>query len=137
MYMLCYFSVIKAEIAIMHRGPPEEQDLLINDPRHLTNIFTRKITKWSSSGEKITVFVKPLNSIEHKMFVINWLGITNYRYKKLLQQNTFSGYASKVKIIQSDEHMILVISSTPNSIGYTNDIMVLNDDSNITIININ
>lgn len=119
--------------AIVHSAPPEEQ-ISKHEPLRLTNIFTRSTTKWRSNGARITVFIRPINSIEHKLFVFQWLHLTNYRYKKLLQQNTFSGIASNVKTVQSDEHMLIIITATPNSIGYVGDYMVLNDDSKLTFI---
>lgn len=128
-------SVRSADIVI-HTAPPSE-NIQSNDTRLLANIFTRKITRWLSNGQKITVFTRPLNSIEHKLFVIYWLGLTHYRYKKLLKQNTFSGAASSVKTITSDEIMLLTITKTPNSIGYISKFMVLNNDSTITYISIN
>lgn len=123
---------VQSEVVI-HTAPVEEK-LVTPETFKLTNIFTRKITKWSTNGARIIVFIRPINSIEHKLFVMRWLGVTNYRYKKLLQQNTFSGAASNVKIIISDEQMMITIKSTPNSIGYVGDSTVLNDDSKITII---
>jgi len=118
---------------VIHTAPPAEK-LTATQTFKLTNIFTRKTTKWVSTGAKITVFIRPINSIEHKLFVLQWLNLSNYRYKKLLQQNTFSGISSSVKTIISDEQMMIIIKSTPNSIGYVGDYMVWNDDSEITII---
>lgn len=128
--LLVYWSALANAADVIHTAPISE-DLRSTDVRELKGIFTRKITRWRVSGENIVVFVKPLNSVEHKEFVIEWLGLTNYRYKKLLKQNIFSGTASSVKIIRSDEQMLLVISVTPNSIGYISNYMVWNNDSTI------
>lgn len=125
---------VGAEV-IVHSAPTEER-LSASQSLKLTNIFTRNTTKWSSTGARITVFIRPINSIEHKTFVLQWLNLTNYRYKKLLQQNTFSGTASNVKTIYSDEQMMVIIKTTPNSIGYVGDYMVWNDDSEIAFITI-
>lgn len=121
--------------AVAHTAPSEEQ-LDAAQVYKLTNIFTRNVTKWETNGARITVFIRPINSIEHKTFVLQWLNLTNYRYKKLLQQNTYSGVASNVKTIYSDEQMIVIIKTTPNSIGYVGDYMVVNDDSDITFITV-
>lgn len=134
MWLVVISHHVRAE-AIVHTAPPEER-LDASQAYKLTNIFTRHVTKWETTGDRITVFIRPINSIEHKTFVLRWLNLTNYRYKKLLQQNTFSGAASNVKTIRSDEQMIIIIKSTPNSIGYVGDYMVLNDDSKITVITV-
>jgi ABC-type phosphate transport system substrate-binding protein len=120
---------------VVHKAPTNET-LDAYDIHKLTDIFTRKLIRWEADGGKITVFVYPLNSITHKAFVFEWLGLTNYRYKKMLQQNTFSGYASSVRIVSSDEQMMLTITTTPNSIGYISNYMVFNNDSKISIISI-
>jgi len=123
-------NVVFSADAIVHTAP-EHEIIEATDTPFLINIFTRKTTRWISNGDKIVVFIRPINSIEHKTFVLDWLGVTNYRFKKLLKQNTFSGRASSVKIIKTDEQMMFIINNTPNSIGYVGDHMVYNNDSNI------
>lgn len=128
-------SVVLSADVVVHTAPADE-NIQPTDTFLLADIFTRKTTRWESSGQKITVFTRPHNSIEHKLFVMDWLQLTNYRYKKLLKQNTFSGNSSSVKIITSDEIMILIVAKTPNSIGYISNNMVLNYDSTVTYISI-
>lgn len=90
----------------------------------LIAIFTKSKMFWNS-GEKITVYIKPINSLEHLIFVSEWLGISAYRYKKLLENNVYSGNSSGVIEVNSDEAMLLAVYSTPNSIGYLNNGTVL------------
>ena len=96
------------------------------EPQTLVSIFTRKMI-FFGNGKRIHVFVKPINSIEHNSFLFQWLGISTYRYKKLLNVQVYSGKNSNVKEVHSDAEMLMVLSSTPYSIGYmTNGDIVYN-----------
>ena len=100
----------------------------------LKAIFTRKTTFWDG-GKRITVFIKPMNSIEHSVFLTNWLGMTKYRYKKLLNINIYSGRNTNVKIVDSDAEMLLALQSTPFAVGYLTDgALVYNIDGEIKLI---
>jgi len=102
----------------------------------LRSIFTRKRTFWSD-GKRITVFIKPVNSIEHNLFLTSWLGMTKYRYKKLLNIHIYSGRNTNVKTVSSDTEMLLALRSTPYSIGYmTNGSLVysIEKESDLVVI---
>jgi len=86
----------------------------------LKAIFTRKRMFWGN-GERIHVFIKPVNSIEHRLFLTQWLGITTYRYKKLLKVQLYSGRNSGVQIVNSDQQMMVSLLQTPYAIGYMAD----------------
>lgn len=85
----------------------------------LVHIFTRKTMFWSD-GHKIKVFTKPTDSIEHKLFSISILGLTPYKYRMMLDSVIYSGVNTPVIEVNSDEEMILKVSTTPYSIGYLN-----------------
>ena len=91
-------------------------------------IFTRKRVFWSN-GERIHVFTKPVNSVEHRMFLNQWLGISTYRYKKLLNVQKYSGRNTGVQIVNSDNEMVVSLKNTPYAIGYVgNGVIVQNID---------
>lgn len=99
----------------------------------LLPIFTKKQKYWPN-GEKITVFIKPINSVEHSIFALEWLGMSVYRYKKILKKQIYSGQTSSVIVVMSDTEMIRSILTTPFSIGYLTDgtlLYVLNDSNDI------
>lgn len=101
-------------------------------------IFTRKQKTWNT-GENIIVYIKPINSIEHSIFLSEWLGVSRYRYKKILNKQLYSGKSNGVKEVTSDEEMLIAITTTPYSIGYLFDGTLLysyvNDNNeNIIII---
>lgn len=83
----------------------------------LLPIFTKKQKYWTN-GEPITVYIKPINSIEHMIFITEWLGISKYRYKKMLKKQIYSGKSNSVKEVMSDEEMVQAVLDTPYSIGY-------------------
>ena len=83
----------------------------------LLQIFTKKQRFWSD-GSKIVVFIKPINSIEHKYFVSIWLGVPLSRYKSMLESEVYAGTSTGVNEVKSDSEMYIQVSTTPNSIGY-------------------
>lgn len=98
----------------------------------IQRIFTRKVTKWPD-GTNITVFIKPVISMEHKEFVYKILKISPFYYQQLLEQQTFSGKASSVVEVQSDSQMHRKITSIEGSIGYVN-YEIYKDNKKVIII---
>ena len=97
----------------------EDLDSITLDRFALQKIFTKKITKWPD-GRGIMVFIKPFNSIEHRDFVLNVLGISVYTYQQMLETQVYSGYASTVIEVLNDKQMIMKVENTPGAIGYIN-----------------
>jgi ABC-type phosphate transport system substrate-binding protein len=92
----------------------------------IQRIFTRKETHWSN-GDNITVFIKPIDSIEHRNFVTNVLNMTMYRYQQSLENITYTAAATPVIEVSSDVKMMNAIHTHPGSIGYVNYDLVVND----------
>lgn len=113
-FLLLVSSLVYSDTKIVYSA---EDDFVNMDAITMRHIFTRKITKWSN-GKEITVFTRPFDSIVHKNFVWEWFQLTNYKYKRLLKSRTYTGEESGVKIVSSDEEMLLKVSLTPFSIGY-------------------
>jgi ABC-type phosphate transport system substrate-binding protein len=107
---------------------PSEYNKLLRDKLMVSYIFTRKVTKWET-GEKITVFTKPLDSIEHRYFLNQWLNMTSGKYRRELEGQTYSGRATGVKEVNTDEEMMVMVIQTPASIGYLNYGVILHDKS--------
>ena len=101
----------------------------------LIKIFTRKKIFWSD-GSKITVFVKPLDSLEHKIFTINILNLTPYKFKSMADAIVYSGSNNPPIEIGSDEEMMLRLANTPNSIGYVNYSIMVNGTHGLISIKI-
>lgn len=99
----------------------------------LLNIFTKKHRYWSD-GSRIIVFIKPINSIEHKFFVREWLGVSPTKYNEMLESSVYSGEATNVTEVTSDEQMMIAISQTPNSIGYIDNKVLVRGERNVKIL---
>lgn len=82
-------------------------------------IYTRSVTHWAD-GLPIRVYSKPLDSLEHRDFVMNVLQLSPYRYKTLLEEKTFAGKATGVIELLSDEEMKTKVEVVPAAIGYIN-----------------
>ncbi len=94
-------------------------------------IFTRRETRWSN-GDSIIVFIKPMDSIEHRNFVSNTLNMTLYRYQQSLETYTYTARALPVTEVANDQQMLTAINTHPGAIGYVNYQLVMNNKT-ITI----
>lgn len=100
------------------------------DHHDLVNIFTRKKVHWAD-GHKITVFIKDSESIEHKMFIMDVLNLTPYKYKTLVDTVVYSGENTPAIELSNDADMMRRLYNTPYSIGYFNYTIVINDSTGI------
>lgn len=100
----------------------------------IIQIFTKKKKFWEN-GDKISVYIKPQNSIEHKLFVIDVLKLSPFSYKRMLESITYSGLNIPPIEVNSDEQMLTLIADTPNAVGYINHTVYIKhlDDTIIAI----
>jgi hypothetical protein len=93
----------------------------------IEDIFLLKLP--TINGQKITIFIKSISSVEHDLFVYEWLYLSKSMYKRRIR------YANKVNLkeVNNDVDMVLSVSNTPNSIGYIDDIRIINGRKNIAI----
>lgn len=89
----------------------------------LQRIFTLRETRWDS-GDVITVFIKPKESIEHRNFVTSVLNMTLYNYQQILQLHSVNAYS--LTEVATDQKMLEAIRTHPGSIGYINYDLLLN-----------
>lgn len=101
---------------------------------NLVEIFTRKKTFWSD-GRKIIVYTMPFDSIEHRLFTINVLNLSPYRYKTAVDSIVFSGLSTPTIELATESEMIYKLSTTPYSIGYISTDMFSNNNHEIIKIN--
>lgn len=127
--LYCGASAHSADIVVTKDTP---DNVVLMNRLMVQRIFTRKQTRWSD-GREILVFTKPLTSIEHRDFAINVLGMTPYDYQKQLEDQTYSGRATSVIEINTDELMALRVSNHPGSIGYINYVIII-DNKTVVVI---
>lgn len=89
------------------------------DRLSIQRIFTKKETRWSN-GDNIIVFIKPMDSIEHKMFVSNILNMTLYKYQKILDESIYTAKSLPLTEVNNDIQMSTNIQNHPGAIGYIN-----------------
>lgn len=106
------------------------------DHSDLRKIFLGKKTRWTTG--KITLVIMPFDSIEHKDFVKEFLGILPSRYKREVERKISSGYLDKPIVVSTDYEMFKEVSRERGAIGYIdNTIIILQDDKvkRLTVIN--
>jgi ABC-type phosphate transport system substrate-binding protein len=98
--------------------------------KEIVNIFTRKKTFWSD-GRRIVVYTRLVDSIEHRLFIINVLNLSPFRYKAVINDVIFNGLNTPTIELATDAEMLMKISATPYSIGYTSTSIIVNNNSEI------
>lgn len=114
--MLFFTNIVKAADIIAWK---EDCDTITIDRYSLQKIFTKRIVRWPN-GQAIQVFIKPLNSVEHRDFVLNVLGLSPFYYQQILDTQVYAGKSASVTEVSNDGQMIFKIEHTPGSIGYIN-----------------
>lgn len=101
-------------------------DTLIMNRIEVQRIFTRKEVRWNN-GDDIIVFIKPMDSIEHRAFLANVLNMTLYKYQKSLDAVVYTAKALPVIEVSNDDKMRMAIHSHPGAIGYINYELIMNE----------
>lgn len=83
-------------------------------------IFSANRQYWAD-GEKISVYVLAPNSAAHKRFCREILQMFPYQLERLWNQITYSGQGEPPIIVNSEQQLIELVSTTPGAIGYVND----------------
>jgi ABC-type phosphate transport system substrate-binding protein len=138
--LLIFATLLVNSICIFAEEAPrvivqKQVELTALEQSELVRIFTRKKVFWPS-GQKISVFIKPQNSLEHKIFSINILNLTPYKYKSLTDSIVYSGANNPPTEVDSDEQMLSILARTPNSIGYVNYSIIINNDNQLITIKV-
>ncbi len=128
--LIFYTSSLSASDIIIWR---EDLDTITIDRYSLQKIFTKKQSRWPN-GLPIRVFIKPMDSVEHRDFVTNILGISIFTYQQLLDAQVYSGRSYSVVELPTDEQMIMNVEKTPGAIGYINYALYIGNKK-VTIIN--
>jgi hypothetical protein len=86
----------------------------------IQRIFTKKEIYWSDGTLINNVYIKPITSIEHQFFLLNYLHMTLFRYQQLLDAAIYTGKTTPVIENKDDIEMEINIKTHPGSIGYVN-----------------
>jgi ABC-type phosphate transport system substrate-binding protein len=110
----------------------EYKNTIILDRTTLQKIFTKRIVKWPT-GTYIQVITKPNESIEHKYFITDVLGMSQLAYDRLQTNNSPANNHNNIIEVLDDKQMIMKIESIPGSIGYLNYDIYINSKHIIVI----
>jgi ABC-type phosphate transport system substrate-binding protein len=131
--MLLFVTKVSTPSEVIHTLPNLASKY---ETTNLVDLFTRKTSLWAENGLPITVYIRDFDTLEHKLFVIETLRLTWYRYRQLLEAATYSGRVSNVQIANSEEEMVTKVGSNLNSIGYSylNKEFLINIDGTLKVL---
>lgn len=127
------FNITSGNIKIISTPPIPDGNVILMNRLMIQRIFTRKETRWSN-GQEITVYIKPLGSVEHQEFTRRVLHMSSYKFTKNLEEVTYGGKSTGVIEVITDTEMQLKVSNTPGSIGYINYDQIFVSGKIITIV---
>lgn len=99
----------------------------------IEDIFTLRNKKWTN-GSPIRVYLLPRNNPRTKEFTIKFLNMTANRYFDLVESRESSGKGNIADIVNSEYDVMLKVLTTPGSIGYASDVVVINFSGDIVIV---
>ncbi len=97
----------------------ELDDTLFMNREAVRRIFTKKDIRWPN-GTKIIVYIKPIESIEHRTFVYSVLKMTMYRFLRDVESETTVGRTEPIGIVRNDIEMETRVKKRNGSVGYIN-----------------
>ncbi len=111
---LLFISKCYAVEIVVNKNVPED-DLSLADIRA---IFAMRQRYWPN-GNKIHVFVLPDNHSLHRKFTKTRLNMFPHQFRRIWDRAIFSGTGTAPSIVHSEQEMIDKLSTTPDSIGYS------------------
>lgn len=103
--------------------------------QELVDIFTRRKSYWND-GSEIVVMTRPVNSIPHKAFISEVLGLTPYEYRSKLERNIYQGRTKLPVELKSEEELADSVINNPTAVGYIYDYMIIKHNKRITIVDV-
>jgi ABC-type phosphate transport system substrate-binding protein len=99
----------------------------------IEDIFTLRNKKWEN-GTAIKVYILPRSNPRTKEFTIKYLNMSVNRYFDLLEGRESLGKGNLVDVANTEYEIMLKVLTTPGSIGYASDVVVINFSGNIVIV---
>lgn len=99
----------------------------------IEDIFTLRNKRWSN-GTAIRVFLLPRSNPITKDFALKYLNMTANRYYDLLESRESSGKGNISEVVDTEIGLMLRVLTTPGSIGYASDSVIVNFSEKIIII---
>ena len=97
-------------------------------------IFLGTLTRWES-GRPIVVFVLPPDHPTTKDFAWNVLGVAPAAFEEKISAMAATRDGNAPRVLDTEQEMLRAVATTPNSIGYLNSFIVINNaKSNIRVV---
>jgi ABC-type phosphate transport system substrate-binding protein len=89
-------------------------------------IFMGNITRWGN-GRPIVVVVLPADHPTTKSFAWDILHMTPYAFEERISSMVATRDGNPPRVVSSEQEMLRVVASTPNSVGYLSSMIVINN----------
>ena len=99
----------------------------------IEDIFTLRNRKWNN-GAPIRVYLLPKTNPLTRSFASKYLSMTANRYYDLVEGRESSGKGNITNILDTEYDLMLKVLTTPGSIGYASDLVIINFSGNIVIV---
>ena len=99
----------------------------------IEDIFTLRNKRWEN-GAPIKVYLLPRNDRRTREFTLKYLGMTPNRYYDMIEGKESLGKSNVTNVVETETDVIRKVITTPGSIGYASDIIVINFSGNLTIV---
>ena len=97
------------------------------------DVFTLRTKRWVN-GVPVKVFLLPRDNPRTKEFAMKYLGMSANRYYDLVEGRESSGRGNIAQVVDTEVKMVIKIMTTPGSIGYASESIVVNVDGDLIII---
>lgn len=97
------------------------------------DIFTLRNRRWDN-GVPIRVFLLPRDNPLTKWFSVKYLNMTANRYYDIIESRESVGKGNIFVTVNTEIDIMTRVLTTPGSIGYASDAIVLNFDGNVVIV---
>lgn len=109
----------------------QEKVILINDEM-AKRIFTLKEERWPD-GELIKVFIHPVESIQHRVFVEDRLKMPLSRYRAMIEVPIYGAKTLNLIEVTTEEKMVASVLKTKGGVGYLNGVIIKNGATVIVV----
>ena len=99
----------------------------------IEDVFTLRSKRWVN-GAPVKVFLLPRDNSRTKEFARKYLGMSANRYYDIVEGRESSGRGNIAKVVETESSMLVKVMTTPGSVGYASESIVINLDGDLIII---
>lgn len=95
-------------------------------------IFTLKEERWPD-GDVIKVFIHPIDSVEHRIFLEDRLNMSVYQYKTQIDKPVYGAKPFNLSEVSTEAKMVAAILKTKGGVGYINGVIIKHGASVVVV----